>query len=106
MPHCFCVRQPGKRKLSAQFIEQNRNDWWHFDLWRSQGERTRHFPYFTKISENTLNREIFVSGGRVRAYFFFAPFASLFLEGFFSDLTKIPVRVILYKAICRVLTSC
>ena len=72
MPHCFCVRQPDKGKLSAQFIEQNRNDWWHFDLWRSQGERTRHFPYFTKISENTLNREIFVSGegGGVRAYFF------------------------------------
>ena len=102
MPHCFCVRQPGKRKLSAQFIEQNRNDWRHRGEvgWRVRGRDI--FPYFTKISENILNREIFVWG---RGVFFYT--ICLLIPGrILFRSYKNMCLLILYKAICQVLTSC
>ena len=74
MPHCFCVRQPGKRKLSAQFIEQNRNDWRHRGEVRGgskitcglEGERTRHFPtFYQNFRKHIKSRNFCLGEGRI-----------------------------------------
>ena len=68
--------------------------------WRVRGRDI--FPYFTKISENILNREIFVWG---RGVFFYT--ICLLIPGrILFRSYKNMCLLILYKAICQVLTSC